>query len=494
MDLTRRRDRASPEGRRDTRPLLLIARDRQRQVVAHCCERAHEAGVCPGMPAAQARALFDADAVRLEPADAAGDARSLQRLGVWAQRFSPMVQPDPPDGLLLDVSGCARAFGGERNLAERAARSLSRLGIRCRVVIAPTLAAAWALSRYGEQDIGVITSQPLNELLSPLPIAALGADGAAIRSLAEIGIERIGHVLELPRSCLPARFGPDLLHRLDRALGRAFEGIEPLRPTAPIEVVRAFDGPTDRPEAIALTVRELLGEVADQLHDRGRGARVIEIVLDRSDMPPESVEIRLSRPSRDAKHLERLALPRLERVHLGFGVEAIAVHVRADAAIVHEQSVHGEGFEVDGRGGAAVGEMIDAMTNRLGASGVVVPRLGASRRPERAAELVAAADADSTAPMPVPMIDADRPTVLFDRPERAEVIVLSPDGPVRSVRWRGRDHAIAACVGPERIGDEWWIGPGATRDYFRVRTEGGRWLWLARALEANRWFVHGVWA
>ncbi len=34
----------------------------------------------------------------------------------------------------------------------------------------------------------------------------------------------------------------------------------------------------------------------------------------------------------------------------------------------------------------------------------------------------------------------------------------------------------------------------ATRDYFSICDEQGRWLWMYRVLEQGRWFVHGLWA
>ena len=44
----------------------------------------------------------------------------------------------------------------------------------------------------------------------------------------------------------------------------------------------------------------------------------------------------------------------------------------------------------------------------------------------------------------------------------------------------------------ERITTEWWQGP-QTRDYFKVQTAAGQWLWVYRQLETSRWFVHGIW-
>ena len=37
----------------------------------------------------------------------------LERIAEWCDRFSPFVAADPPDGLILDITGAAHLFGGE---------------------------------------------------------------------------------------------------------------------------------------------------------------------------------------------------------------------------------------------------------------------------------------------------------------------------------------------------------------------------------------------
>src|SRR5690606_32657039 len=50
--------------------------------------------------------------------------------------------------------------------------------------------------------------------------------------------------------------------------------------------------------------------------------------------------------------------------------------------------------------------------------------------------------------LPLP---GDRPTVLFEAPEPAEVTLLQPEGPVIGLQWH-RLHRIRTAIGPERIG------------------------------------------
>ncbi|MEL6795898.1 MAG: DNA polymerase Y family protein [Planctomycetota bacterium] len=496
VDRLRRLERRSPERRHDRRPLLLVDRDRQRQVVARCCERASEQGVRPGMPAAQARALFEPGGVRIEPHDAGADDRALEALAAWAMRFSPLLQRDPPNGLLLDVTGCGRVFGGEVSLAQRASDSLRQLGIRARVVVAPTFASARALARYGEHRVQVVQLASLRTTLAPIPVAGLALEQDTIDALAELGIERVEHLLDLPRSTLPARFGDKLLLRLDQALGHAIEPFEPLRPTEPIAAEREFAGPTDRIEAIEITARDLLAAVTEELQRRELGARAIAVTLVRSDLPPETLEIRMGRPSRDATHLWKLLAPKLERAQLGFGVEAVRIEAVSTARVRHTQAMQLAGTNdaapADADADRAAAELFDTIANRLGPERVMHAELVPSHLPERACTFRPAGAAEpSRSFQPA---SCDRPTLLFDHPETADVVALTPDGPVHSVRWRRAAHTIVSCIGPERLSPEWWRSVGSTRDYFRVQTDAGRWLWLARSLETNRWFVHGVWA
>lgn len=507
IDLLRRRDRRSRESASAARPILLFAAQAQRQVVVHCCERAQKAGVRAGLPLAQARALFPADAVRLEADDPPRRRAALRSLAAWAQRFSPAVAvdedgPGEPDGLLLDVSGCERVFGGEARLLRQARGDLAGLGFQSRAAVAPTFACAWALSRFGDGEAIIVEPGGQRGAIAPLPVEALRLSAETTAELAEIGIVRIAHLLELPRSTLPARFGEELLRRLDRALGQAIETIEPVRPIPPPAVERCFDGPTAQMEAVELTVRDLLARLADALLQRECGARRIEVELVRSDLPPEHLTITLGRPSREVKHLWTLLRPKLERAHLGFGVEAVRLRAASIGRLPHEQAEHWrEGEPATAAQVRRAGdELLDALGNRLGAARVQRAMLRESHLPERAFVLRPAIEGISGSEACAGLTPRDRPTLLFEHPLEAQVVSLTPDGPVHRVQWRGGGGEIVCCLGPERLEPEWWRTPpgrGAARDCFAVQEQSGRWLWLMRQHrdgEPDQWSIHGAWA
>jgi len=468
--------------------MLFVDVVHQKQVVFACCKEAARAGVCSGMALSQARVVVSNP--RVEPHRADRNAVSLRSLAAWSSRFSPIVAVDG-DGLLIDVSGCARSFGGEEHLFALAKEQYAKLGFEARISLAPTFGCAWAMARFGTS--GIVPDGEAKRALLGLPLAALRITSAAVQSLQEVGIERIGQVMELPRSLLPSRFGDELLLRLDQAIGNALELVEPVRVAAPPVVSQAFDGPTTQWEAIALCTRMLIERLALQLKERESGTRRIDIVLKRSDLPPESLTITLSRPTRDARHLWSLVRPRLERVNLGNeggGVEEIRIGASFVKPLVHEQIESWSERQTDHE--QELASLVDTLRNRLGTDRVCRVEVRESHLPERAMALRCGLDEEPSPPAMLGKID--RPTLLFSNSLAAEVVSLVPDGPVMSLRWRGGESRIALTEGPEHIGAEWWRRSEACRSYFKVQDEHGRWLWLYRENETSKWFVHGFWA
>ena len=73
-------------------------------------------GLEVGLPLANARAIYPQ--LRVFDADEAADARTLNAIADWCDRFTPLVALDSPHGLFLDITGCAHLFGGEAALMQ----------------------------------------------------------------------------------------------------------------------------------------------------------------------------------------------------------------------------------------------------------------------------------------------------------------------------------------------------------------------------------------
>jgi protein ImuB len=487
----------------------------QRKIVAHRCPRCAAAGVAPGQSLAHARALLADPNLLVLDHDPAVDRQTLHALARWGTRFLPVVQADPPEpddapfiqplhapGLLAEITGCQRLYHGEINLLRTLRDRLTRRRIHCTVAAAPTFGAAWALARFQGEPLVIADAEDLPERLDPLPVAALRVEPDVVAELALLGIESIGQLRRLPRRDLPARYGEDLVLRLDQALGYALETIQPVRPRPPVRVQRLFNGPVKQLEAIQQAARLLLADLAAALLQHERGARRIDVVVDRSDLPEERFSLTVSHPTHDARHLAALLAPRLERLQMGFGVEAITLLARDTAALAHEQAG-------DARLGAdlawrrheqAAAQLVDTLGNRLGRSAVQRIVAGESHVPEQVFRHQPAAD-PAPPPREVCLVPAARPSRLFDPPVPIHATAMTPDGPLLQITLHGQTIPLDYSVGPERITEPWWqhapdtlqdLSPQA-RDYFRARDPTGQWYWLFRNPRTRAWFLHGRW-
>ena len=519
------RQMAKSPNSKSPQPILIITLDHGVQIVQHRCERAAQAGVIPGMTLAHARALLDEEC-QIEPFDPLRDAQSLYKLAMWVQRFSPIVATDAPDGLLIDITGCEKVFGGEEHLAQRMIHDLNRLGFHARVAIASTFACAWGRARWEPQinadghssiekdqaAISIVTSGHERTALAPLPLRALRLDPTVIEAVHEIEIIRIGQLFDLPRGQLADRYGEELLLRLDQALGQAIEVIDPVRLKEPPRVEHVFDGPVLQIEGIELMTRSLLEKLVEQLLKLERGICRLDVEFKRIDAPPMRFNVRLSHPSRNVKHIWSLLRPKIEKINLGFGVEEIALVASRSKILAHAQEdmkpqINADAHRWNIHSSSSVfrttqaGEFIDTLCNRLGAERVLRVEPRESHVPERSFRFHSALDTEPLAPGSAGGIcEVDRPTLLLPRPEP---IAIECDSYVPSrLTWQGIESAIIKCIGPEAIASEWWKeSPSGLREYYKVQDERGMWLWIyrecARASAANLcggWFVHGVWA
>ena len=511
----RRLRRHRPLAGEDVCPLVTAIRTGNRVLVAAACPAARALGIMPGMAVTQARALTPGLDIR--PADPAGDLAALHRLALLAaRRWAPSVAVEGADTLLIDLTGVAHLHGGEARMARRIVRLLARRGYSARIAIADTPGAAWALAHFGTRDAVLICPPGQHaDALAPLPIPALRVDSAAVELLRRLGVERIGPLAAMPRAPLARRFGGALVTRLEQALGNLPEPLDPVVPREAIAVQRRFAEPVATAEGIAHWIGALAPELCVALEAAGLGARAVELVADRVDGVPQRIRIGLARASRDPLHLTRLIARRIEDVEPGYGIDAIALHVR------RAEPLAARPFDerLDEEAKPDLAPLADTLATRIGPRRMWrsrpvesdVPERSVGRDaildpPDRAAMRMKPGDVrqlDRSAPPDPWRPDWPRPARLLARPERLDhVLAELPDQPPRRFTWRGRTVRVVRADGPERIAGEWWRRSAeahAVRDYFRVEDEGGHRYWLFRRGDGERgvtgdlsWYLHGL--
>jgi protein ImuB len=475
-------------------PLMVVGRDGAKRLVTAADAAALGLGVRVGMPAAKAQALVAGLTIR--DADPVGDAEALERLAVWVlQRIAPIVAADHPNGIVIDSAGADHLHGGEAAMLDGLIGRLAMSGIEAHAAIADTWGAAHALARHAARPTFIAPPGHDPAVLAALPVEALRLPPTMSGELRLLGFERIGDLLGQPRAPLALRFGPELGRRLDEALGRSAEPIEPIRPEELVETRRVFAEPISAAETIARYIGKLVEALCKALEERGFGARRLDLICQRVDSRAQAVRVGTAKPVRDVKRLTRLLCDQIETIDPGYGIEAITLCAAIAEPLEVRQAVTSliEETEPD------ISDLIDTLANRVGQRAIYRAAPVASDVPERSVCRIPALAPDTGAGWP----DAwPRPARLFLRPEPVETIALLPDHPPVSFTWRGVRRRVKRADGPERIFGEWWKRDAelvAVRDYFRVEDDAGERYWLYRAGDgedaatgSQRWFIHGV--
>jgi protein ImuB len=263
---------------------------------------ARHAGLHIGMPTAKAQALAPGLIVR--DAEPVADAKALDRLALCAlQHYAPVAAADPPDGLVIDVTGAVHLHGGEDAMLVGMVARLAASGIAARAAIADSWGAAHALARYAAQPALVIPAGNSAKAILDLPIAALRLPKTMVEDLSVLGFARIGELAAKPRAPRALRFGPELCRRLDQAMGSLSEPIDPVRPPDLIEVRRVFAEPIGAVETISRYIGKLAVLLCEALEAKGLGARRLDLLFHRVDNRIEAIRIGTARPVRDTKFM-----------------------------------------------------------------------------------------------------------------------------------------------------------------------------------------------
>lgn len=247
-------------------------------------------------------------------------------MALWGLRlFSPVVAPDPPNGLIMDVTGGAHLRGGERPLLEHILERLRAVGISAKAAMADTWGAAHAVARHGSEEMAVVPRGAGGHAIADLPVRLLRLPPDMVDALARLGFDCISELEAKPRAPLALRFGPELIRRLDQAYGRLAEVIDPVETPELIQVRRVFAEPIGAPETLARYTLKLTEQLCAALETKGLGARKFDLRFYRVDNRIEAVRIGTAKPVREVTRVARLLCDKLEQVDPGFGIEAMVL-------------------------------------------------------------------------------------------------------------------------------------------------------------------------
>ena len=470
-------------------PFVLRAPSHGRMVITAANAIAERKDIRPGMVLADARAILPGLLALDDKADLT--VRLLKRLAEWCIRFTPVVTCDPPDGLLLDASGCPHLWGNDESYIKTIVQKLNCRGYDVRVAMADTPGVAWGMARYGKEPLIIPKGRNLEALL-PLPPEALRLEQETVERLHKLGLHKIRQFIKIPRASLRKRFGKEFIMRLDQALGQEIEIIEPVQPVEPYQERLPCMEPIVSAKGIEIALRQLLETLCLRLQQEQKGLRAATLKGHRVDGKVEAVTIGTNRPSHHINHLYKLFEIKLSSIEPALGIELFVLEASKVEDHLPRQEKMWEGG--GGLDDIRLSELIDRLAGKTGMQSIHRYVPDEHYWPERSFKPASSLQEKS----PISWrADQVRPLQLLLHPERIDVTAPIPDYPPMLFRYKGKLHKIIRADGPERIEQEWWLQQGQHRDYYRVEDEDGHRYWIFRLGhydEKFEWFIHGFFA
>jgi protein ImuB len=473
-----------------TIPFVLASPDHGRMMITATNALAEANGITIGMVVADARVILPS--LKVLDDQPGLPEKLLKGLGEWCIRFTPVVSIDVPDGLILDVTGCAHLWGGEELYLEHITNRLKRLGYSIKAAIADTIGTAWAFARFGNGTTIIETNKQATALLV-LPPQALRLEEETIERLHTLGLRTIQQFINMPRSALRRRFGEAFITRLNQALGYEDEIIIPVQPIAVYSERLNCLEPIVTLTGIEIALKQLLETICTKLHKEQKGLRTACFTCYRVDGKAQVIEIGTNRATTNATHLFKLFEEKLSTIEPDLGIELFTLEAKKTEDLISSQGMLWQ--EQGGLHDTELAELMDRIAGKFGAQTIHRYLPAEHYWPEWSFKKAQTVFEEKITEW---VVDRPRPIQLLATPEVIEVTAPIPDYPPMLFRYKKKLHKIIKADGPERIEQEWWLQQGQHRDYYTVEDEDGSRYWLFRlghyTDDSYQWFIHGFFA
>ncbi len=458
--------------------------------------------------------------------DSAKESQALLRVAHWLLQFTPLVSlqevkalhPTLKDsrGVLLDITGSIKLFGGLELVVTRIRSGLIELGYEAHLACAPTPHGAWILALHQPNCI-VQQLALLNARVGSAPIELMSSAHKHLDILHGLGIRTLKDLAGLPRPGIARRFGPELIAELDRVLGKIPEPREVIQAAREFHLKLELLAQIENAQALLFAGRRMLLELTAWLNVQHAGVRHFTFEALHEDHVPTVIRLDLAEPSRDIDRLTLLLRERLEKVQLPQATDNLVLTCNE---VVSLHGSNSQLFPSPQQMQEGLGRLVERLQAKLGKDTVQHMMLTQDHRPENAYRLEPIAGFNhqvtiktkqnqsssinnlalqnkAVVPNKSPPICVADTIHTLPRP-----LWLLPDAiPIteRQERpwYRGPLQLLA---GPERIEGGWWDDDLVQRDYFIAEDDEAVLYWIYRSRtmptlqgnEAPAWYVQGV--
>ncbi|MEM7481812.1 MAG: DNA polymerase Y family protein [Acidobacteriota bacterium] len=490
--------RAEPELRDEAVAVLEGNGDRARVIAA--TRRARRARILPGLTLPQARARLPKLIARGRDPECERAAR--EALLEAAEGLSPAIEEEREGRVYLDVSGLDRLFsddaGGER-LGAALIQAAEAVGLPARVGIAASKLAARVAAASGPEPTVVPRGREA-AFLAPLPLDRLAPEVALAEALERWGIRSIGELARLPVAEVRSRLGAAAGHLHAVARGRDPHPLVPRQPPPSFREGLTLEWPLVALEPFLFVGRAALERLAERLAERGFACRRLELSLVLEPDGHDERAFDLPAPTRDPKTLLTLLRLSLEEKPPGAPVQSFALIAAPDRPREAQLTLFGPEALSPDRLAATLARLFALLgTDRVG-----TPRIADRHRPEACA-------LSPYEPPPPPReirppkngmglmgLRALRP------PQPLEVLLGDGGIPLEVQPAPASDRAeqdnprprlqgsVRVAAGPWHLEEGWWTEEPIERDYWDLELDRGGIYRVYRERAGEGWFLDGV--
>jgi protein ImuB len=466
-------------------PAAVVDRENAQGVVLWANGHARERRILPGMRYAAALSL--SRQLRAGAVNDAEVAAAVDRLAEKLRTFTADVEPSQhePGVFWVGASGLSLLYPSLDEWAGLVRAALAGEGYHASVAVGFSRFGAYAVARTIEDT--VVFDDPAGEQAraAEVPIERLGFEPRLRDALAKLGITTLGGFLDLPAPGVRKRFGSDV-HRLHQlAKGELFSPLQPQYPLEPASGVAIFDHPECNLDRLMAVIEQLLSQILAELSKRDELAAAVGVRFLFDDGARAAERVEPASATLEAEQILDLVRLRLEGLKLTAGVAEVELAAESHTAARRQRDL----FEQQSpRDLEAANRALARVRAELGDGAVVRATLRDGHLPEASFEWEPVKQLEGPAPRNV--AQALRPLVrrIYSRP-----VALSKrrqNEPRAALITLYEDRRVEERVGPYIVTGGWWVRE-VGREYYYVRTETGRCLWLYYDRRRQCWFLHG---
>jgi protein ImuB len=466
---------------------------------------AQQRGITVHQPLSSALALFpDLVVVEHDPDE---ERKALHEAAYAALRFTPHIVLRH-SGLIAEISGSLKLFGGLKQLCQSLNRAVAAQGLQLCAGAAPTAQGAWLLAQSAplRTVINGMGSR-LHSLLDALPVHLLHSALHHLEVIRGIGCKTLADLRQLPRSGLAQRFGPELLAELDHAYGNSPDPQRWFEPPQTFRQRTELMAQVEGVELLLMSVQRMIEQMCGWLASRHAAVLEFSFILhhEYSSRQPRTstlINIKLSERSSDPIHLMILLHERLERTTIVAPICALELEANE---ITAGESHNLKLFPAPQSEATSLNRFIEKLSARLGPKAITGLTVIPDHRPEcsqrhqpfqpRGMSSEAGKGNKAARGQPVvPQKTMSHSTRFPSRPgwlmEKPMELKLQRQKPVYG-------SLLKLLAGPERIEAGWWDDAMVARDYFIAENELGQLLWIYREADpavqnSARWYLQGL--